>query len=203
MDETRAGGDFGTVRVAVLLTWARIALIPLMVLFFWMPLLPEWWSGLLATAVFVVAAVTDWVDGMVARHMGQESRFGAFLDPVADKLLVCVALVLLLLAEQEAYSRWLLGILAMVIIGREICVSALREWMAEIGARVTVKVGTLGKWKTGVQMVAIPMLLFGQDVGAFPTRVVGLAMLTVAAVLTIVSMVSYLRVAWPHLGARD
>ncbi len=187
-------------RVAVLLTWTRIGLIPLMVLFYSMPLIPDWWNGLLAATVFVVAAVTDWVDGAVARHLNQESRFGAFLDPVADKLLVCVALVLLVMADQPPFSRWFLGIMAMVIIGREICVSALREWMAEIGRQVTVRVGALGKWKTGLQMVAVPMLLFGHDIWVVPTRMAGLALLAVATVLTLVSMISYLRAAWPHLG---
>ena len=186
-------------KIPVLITWCRIALIPLMVLFYWLPLLPDWLNSLLAVVVFTVAAVTDWIDGVIARNFNQESRFGAFLDPVADKLLVCVALILILVSEQPAYSKWVLGILSMIIIGREICVSALREWMAEVGAQSKVRVSGVGKWKTAVQMVAIGMLLYGQDVGEFPTRAVGLGLLTASCVLTIASMVSYLRAAWPHL----
>jgi len=189
-------------KIAVLITWFRIALIPLMVLAYWLPFLPDWWNGFLATSIFTVAALTDWLDGAVARNFNQETRLGAFLDPVADKLLVCVALVLLLLSEQPEYSRWILGILAMIIIGREICISALREWMAEIGKRMAVRVGALGKWKTAAQMVAVGMLLFGQDVAGFPTRAVGLGLLTAACILTLASMFSYLKVAWPHLEER-
>ncbi len=186
-------------KIAVILTWVRIVLIPLMVFAYWFPLIPNGANGIAAAVVFLVAALTDWLDGFAARYFGQETRFGAFLDPVADKLLIGTALILLLLAESEPYARWILGILAMLIIGREICVSALREWMAEIGKRVAVEVSVLGKWKTAAQMIAIPLLLVGSLFG-HSVRELGLSLLGVAGLLTFISMIHYLRAAWPHLG---
>jgi CDP-diacylglycerol--glycerol-3-phosphate 3-phosphatidyltransferase len=190
-------------KIAVLVTWSRIALIPVMVVLYWLPFLSDWWAGFFATAVFVIAALTDWLDGKIARYRNEESRFGRFLDPVADKLLVSVALIMIVLSEDKDGMRWLLGILSMIIIGREICISALREWMAEIGAQTQVRVSPLGKWKTAAQMVAIGMLMFGQNVGGFPTRAVGLGLLTAACILTVLSMLTYLRAAWPHLMERE
>ncbi|WP_421684642.1 CDP-diacylglycerol--glycerol-3-phosphate 3-phosphatidyltransferase [Stutzerimonas urumqiensis] len=174
-----------------LLTLLRVALIPIFILLFY---LPFGWSYLAASFVFLIAALTDWLDGYLARRLQQSTPFGAFLDPVADKLMVAVALVLLV---EEHANLWL-SLPATIIIGREIVVSALREWMAELGARAQVAVSNLGKWKTAAQMTALVILL-----GNPPTMSawvwLGYALLVVAAALTLWSMVAYLMAAWPHL----
>ena len=175
------------------LTVARIALIPVFVLVYYLPVS---WSAPAATAIFVVAALTDWLDGYLARRLSLTTPLGAFLDPVADKLMVATALVVVLQADPQLW----LALAVMVIIGREITISALREWMAEIGSRTRVAVSEIGKFKTTAQMVAILLLLFRVPLGPFPTHDVGLVLLYVAAVLTLWSMFSYLRAAWPLLG---
>ena len=179
-----------------LLTWMRIFAIPLVVLLFHMP---YHWSDPAAGALFAVAGITDTLDGYFARRMGQTSRLGAFLDPVADKLIVCVALVLLVSKD----SRLIVVLPAIVIIGREIAISALREWMAQIGAAKSVAVSSLGKVKTAAQMVAIPLLLYGEPLlGFLPTLLLGQRLLDAAAFLTLWSMFYYLRKAWPMIKER-
>lgn len=174
----------------VMLTWLRIVFIPLLVYLFY---LDAPWAPLAAATVFGVAGLTDWADGYLARRWQQESRFGAFLDPVADKLIVAVALILLV--EREA-SVWM-TLAAMIIIGREITISALREWMAEVGARGKVAVAFIGKLKTTAQIIALIFLLYNQDLfGFLPLREWGVAALAIATVLTLVSMVQYLRSAF-------
>jgi CDP-diacylglycerol--glycerol-3-phosphate 3-phosphatidyltransferase len=182
--------------VPTLLTWARIVAIPLIVGVFYLPLdAPT--RNLVATVLFVVVALTDWLDGWLARRLGQTSSFGAFLDPVADKFLVCAAL--LILVELDRVS----ALIALVIIGREIAISALREWMAQIGASRSVAVHVLGKLKTMAQMVAIPLLLYdGALFGVVDTRIWGTVLIWVAAVLTAWSMVYYLRRALPEIRAK-
>jgi cardiolipin synthase (CMP-forming) len=176
-----------------LLTWLRVLAIPLLVAVFFLPV-PERAMNVAATTLFIAAAVTDWFDGWLARKLGQTSAFGAFLDPVADKLLVCAALVILV------ELRRVDALVALVIIGREITISALREWMAQIGARASVAVHSIGKLKTIAQMVALPMLLFhGRLFGVLDCALIGTWLIYVAAVLTIWSMLYYLRRAWPHM----
>ncbi|EPC03396.1 CDP-diacylglycerol--glycerol-3-phosphate 3-phosphatidyltransferase [Litchfieldella anticariensis FP35 = DSM 16096] len=174
-----------------LLTLARIAFIPLLVIVFYLPFS---WSMLLAALLFALAAITDWLDGYLARRWDQSTPFGAFLDPVADKLMVAVALALLI----ELYEAVWLTLPALVIIGREIVISALREWMAEMGKRSSIAVSWIGKIKTTLQMVSIFLLL------GFPPNTpianLGVVTLFVAAVLTLWSMLQYLRTAWPHLS---
>ncbi len=179
-----------------LLTLLRIVLIPVMAVVFYLP----WrWTHLVAAALFTLAALTDWLDGYLARRLGQTSALGAFLDPVADKLMVVVALVLLL---QRDPTVWL-ALPAAVIIGREIAVSALREWMAELGARRKVAVSLIGKYKTAAQMVAIIFMLYREPIAGVPVYNVGFALLYVAAALTIWSMSVYLVAAWPRLKAAN
>lgn len=176
-----------------LLTLLRVLLIPVFILLFY---LPFEWSYLAASAVFAVASLTDWLDGYLARRWEQSTPFGAFLDPVADKLMVAVALVMLV---EEHASFWL-TLPAVIIIGREIVVSALREWMAELGARAQVAVSNLGKWKTTAQMVALVILIANPpQVSVYV--VLGYLLLIVAAVLTLWSMAQYLLAAWPHLSS--
>ncbi len=179
-----------------LLTWARILLIPVVVGVFYLPL-----SGgeqnFIATIAFVVAAITDWIDGWLARKLNQTSAFGAFLDPVADKLMVAAALVMLVKLDRAD------AILAFVIIGREIAISALREWMAHIGARKSVAVSVLGKLKTIAQMTAIPMLLWHAPIGPLNVVWLGTVALWIAALLTLWSMGYYLRKAWPEISERS
>ncbi|ATE59794.1 CDP-diacylglycerol--glycerol-3-phosphate 3-phosphatidyltransferase [Thauera sinica] len=181
------------------LTWARIALIPLFVGIFY---LPESWMTTthrneLATLLFVIAAVTDWFDGYLARALHQTSAFGAFLDPVADKLMVAAALILLVqLARVDA-------IIAVVIIGREITISALREWMARVGRSASVAVAYIGKLKTAAQMAAIPLLLFDAPVLSIDVRLLGSILIYVAAALTLWSMGYYLHRALPLLTQHD
>ncbi|GAB2803805.1 CDP-diacylglycerol--glycerol-3-phosphate 3-phosphatidyltransferase [Halomonas shantousis] len=174
-----------------ILTLARIAFIPLLVVVFY---LPYAWSLLTAAGLFGLAALTDWLDGYLARRLNQSTPFGAFLDPVADKLMVVVALALLV----ERYEAIWLTLPALVIIGREIVISALREWMAELGKRGRVAVSWIGKLKTTLQMISL-LLLLGFAPGT-PIAYVGVVMLYVAAVLTLWSMGQYLRAAWPELS---
>ncbi len=176
-----------------LLTLLRIVLIPVFVVVFYVD---APWAAYAAAVVFTVAAITDWLDGYLARLWGQTSPFGAFLDPVADKLMVAVALVLLVQAD----PRTLLALPAAVIIGREITVSALREWMAELGARAKVKVSMTGKLKTIAQMVSIVLLILRDTVFGPWLYDLGLVLLYVAALLTLWSMLLYLRAAWPSLS---
>jgi CDP-diacylglycerol--glycerol-3-phosphate 3-phosphatidyltransferase len=175
-----------------ILTLLRIVLVPVFVLLFYLPLE---WARFSCALVFSVAAVTDWLDGYLARKWGQVSPLGAFLDPVADKLMVAVSLLLLVQSEPTPA----LAIPAAVIIGREITISALREWMAEIGARAMVAVSMIGKFKTAVQMVAILLLIYAQPLWGIPIYTVGFVLLYVAATLTLWSMVLYIRAAWPSL----
>lgn len=183
------------------LTWLRIVLVPMLIVLFYLP----WpWSDQAAGLLFAAAGITDAFDGYFARKLNMTSRLGAFLDPVADKLIVAVALVLLV----SKNAHWYLVLTACVIIGREIAISALREWMAEIGARGKVAVSTMGKLKTIMQIVGLSMMLFagGQKdylLVILPIYWIGLALIVVAAVLTLWSMVRYLRAAWPDLAARS
>ena len=174
------------------LTLLRIALFPVLVLVFYMP-----FNGhlLVAAGVFSVAAITDWIDGYLARRLGQMTAFGAFLDPVADKLMVSCALVVLVQAD----PRPALAVAAAIIIGREIAVSALREFMAGLGLRSRVAVATVGKVKTVLQMVAIGLMLYQYPIGPLPTYEFGYGLLLGAAVLTLWSMGVYLKAAWPSI----
>ncbi|MTW21955.1 CDP-diacylglycerol--glycerol-3-phosphate 3-phosphatidyltransferase [Allochromatium palmeri] len=178
-----------------ILTLLRIVLIPVFVVVFY---LDSVWVPYAAAAVFGAAALTDWLDGYLARKWNQTSPLGAFLDPVADKLMVAVALVVLLQAD----PRVLIALPVMVIIGREITVSALREWMAEIGARATVAVSTLGKIKTTAQMISIVVLILRDSVFGPWTYGLGVVLLYVAALLTLWSMMLYLASAWPSLSGQ-
>ncbi len=177
------------------LTWLRILAIPLVIVLFY---LPYHWADPAAGLLFAAAGITDSLDGYFARRMGQTSRLGAFLDPVADKLIVAVALVLLVSKD----PRPIVVLLASVIIGREIAISALREWMAEIGQRTKVAVSRLGKHKTILQIVGLSMMLFRWDLWFIPTYEVGLWLTGLAAALTLLSMLVYLRAAWPELRGR-
>jgi CDP-diacylglycerol--glycerol-3-phosphate 3-phosphatidyltransferase len=182
--------------VPTLLTWARIVAIPLIVGVYHLPL-DAASRNLIATVMFVGFALTDWADGYLARRLNQTSAFGAFLDPVADKILVCAAL--LVLVDLDRVNVFV----ALVIVGREIAISALREWMAQIGAASSVAVHMLGKVKTTVQMVAIPFLLYdGALFRVVDTRLWGTALIWIAAVLTVWSMVYYLRKALPEIRAK-
>jgi len=176
--------------IAILLTLMRVLMIPILVVVFYLPVS---WSALVVTIIFVVAAITDWLDGYLARRLHQTSDFGAFLDPVADKLLVVVALVLIV----EHYHYIWISLPAMIIIGRELVISALREWMANLGKRTDVAVALLGKIKTTFQMIAIPLLLFEQDLWGIDIMTLGLITLYIAAFLTLWSMLLYLRAALP------
>jgi CDP-diacylglycerol--glycerol-3-phosphate 3-phosphatidyltransferase len=179
-----------------IMTWTRIVAIPLIVGVFYLPL-AEPMRNLLATTLFIVFAATDWLDGFLARKLNQTSAFGAFLDPVADKILVCASLLVLVhLGRANVF-------VALIIIGREIAISALREWMAQIGAARSVAVHMLGKVKTAVQMVAIPFLLFnGLLFGRIDTSEWGQWLIWISAVLTVWSMVYYLQKAIPEIRAR-
>jgi len=178
-----------------LLTWLRIFLIPLFVGIYYFP--SSWvslpYQNLVATIIFTAAAITDWFDGWLARTLNQMSAFGAFLDPVADKLMVAAALLVLLKLERVD------ALVVLVIIGREITVSALREWMAKIGNSKSVAVSLLGKIKTASQMVAIPMLLYNDRIMEFDPQFVGTLLIWVAAILTILSMMYYIKAAVPEL----
>jgi CDP-diacylglycerol--glycerol-3-phosphate 3-phosphatidyltransferase/cardiolipin synthase len=177
----------------IALTWLRILMIPAIIALFY--LLPYPWADPAACAAFALAGITDWLDGYYARKWGQTSRLGAFLDPVADKLIVAAALILIVSRD----PRWFMAIVAIVIIGREIAISALREWMAEIGARGKVKVSALGKYKTIMQIVGLSFLLFRETLFGIPVYKLGLLLTAIAVVLTLWSMIAYLRLAWPEL----
>ena len=182
-----------------LLTLFRMALIPVVVALYFIPV-----AGVYVTAVFLLAGLTDWLDGYLARRLDQTSPFGAFLDPVADKLVVAVVLVLLVSDGDvlaRVVSQKLFIVAVAVIMGREIAVSALREWVAQSGVQPSIAVSTLGKVKTTVQIIAIALLLYGQDLVGFPTLLVGESMLYVASALTIWSMVGYLKSAWPAISS--
>lgn len=177
------------------LTWTRIGLIPLFVGVFYLP--ADWLApadkDVCATIIFVLAAVTDWLDGYLARSLGQTSAFGAFLDPVADKLMVAAALIVLVeLSRVDA-------LIAVVIIGREIAISALREWMARVGETANVAVAYIGKLKTAAQMTAIPLLLYNSKFLTVDVRPIGNALIYVAAALTVWSMGYYLRRVSPRM----
>lgn len=183
----------------ILLTWLRIVAIPLLIAIYYLP--ASWASmaerDLAATLIFIAAALTDWADGYLARKLNQTSAFGAFLDPVADKLMVAAALIILVqLGRIDA-------IVAMIIIGREITISALREWMAKIGAAKSVAVSMLGKIKTAAQMLAIPLLLYYVPLLGYDTRLAGNWLIWIAALLTLWSMGYYLRMAWPEIASRS
>jgi cardiolipin synthase len=189
--------------IPILLTWLRIVLIPLVVGVFYLPqtMLSTMEQNTSAMLIFVLAALTDWFDGYLARKWNQTSSFGAFLDPVADKLMVTAALLVLV------HLQRLDAVIALVIVGREIAISALREWMAQIGASKSVAVNSLGKFKTACQMIAIPMLLFYAPltlggVTLFDSRVWGAWLIYVAAFLTIWSMLYYMKLAWPQIRER-
>jgi CDP-diacylglycerol--glycerol-3-phosphate 3-phosphatidyltransferase/cardiolipin synthase len=178
-----------------LLTLARIGLIPVFVVAFYAPLD---WANLLCPLLFSLAAVTDWLDGYLARRWNQTSRFGAFLDPVADKLMVAAALVVLV---EDIATPWI-AVAAVIIIGREITISALREWMAEVGRRSTVAVSLVGKFKTTAQMAAIILLLYREPLLGIPMLETGMVLLLVSACLTLWSMVDYLVAAWPVISSK-
>jgi CDP-diacylglycerol--glycerol-3-phosphate 3-phosphatidyltransferase/cardiolipin synthase len=183
----------------ILLTWLRIVAIPLLIAVYYLP--TSWATpnerNMAATVIFVAAAFTDWADGYLARKLDQTSAFGAFLDPVADKLMVAAALIVLVqLGRTDA-------IVAAIIIGREITISALREWMAHIGAARSVAVSMLGKIKTAAQMVAIPLLLYHGEILGKDSQLLGTWLIWVAALLTLWSMGYYLRMAWPAIAARS
>ena len=182
--------------IPTLMTWARIVAIPLIVGVFYLPIEPAT-RNLVATVMFVVFAATDWLDGFLARKLNQVSAFGAFLDPVADKFLVCACvLVLVHLGRADVF-------VALIIIGREIAISALREWMAQIGAAKSVAVHMIGKLKTTAQMVAIPFLLFdGLLFGVINTHLWGVWLIWISAVMTVWSMVYYLQKALPEIRSR-
>jgi cardiolipin synthase (CMP-forming) len=187
------------INIPILLTWLRIILIPLMIAVFYIPepLTLGIGRNFAATLIFIVAALTDWLDGYLARRWNETSAFGAFLDPVADKLMVAAALIMLVqLGRLDA-------ILAAIIIGREITISALREWMAQMGAHKSVAVSMIGKVKTTAQMAAIPLLLYNAPINGFDMQIVGTWLSYIAAVLTLWSMVYYMRMAWPYLMEQD
>lgn len=183
----------------IFLTWLRIVAIPLVVGVFYLPV--DWISptgqNIAATVIFVAAALTDWLDGWLARRLDQTSPFGAFLDPVADKLMVTAALLVLIELHRIDAA------IALVIVGREITISALREWMAQIGAAKSIAVNSLGKLKTVLQMVAIPMLLFDGPLLGIDMYRLGTWLILLAAVLTVWSMLYYMKLAWPLILARS
>ncbi|NEN75503.1 CDP-diacylglycerol--glycerol-3-phosphate 3-phosphatidyltransferase [Pelistega sp. NLN82] len=182
--------------IPIILTWTRIAMIPLVVALYYLP--TEWmgvyFRDLIGALAFVLAALTDWFDGWLARRWNQTTSFGAFLDPVADKLMVCAALLILLdLNRVDSF-------IVLIIIGREITITALREWMATVGARDSVAVHRLGKFKTAAQMTAIPLLMFAQPLLGIDTYLLGQVLIYIAAILTVWSMFYYLNKAWPIIN---
>jgi len=184
-----------TLTLPTMLTLVRIALVPVLVILFY---LPFQWSNIACVVVFVAAAITDWADGYIARRHSQMSRFGQFLDPVADKIMVATALILLV-QRQEHYEA-LFAIASAIIVGREITISALREWMSEIGERNLVNVSWLGKTKTGFQMTAIGFLLYHDNIFFLPVALIGELLLYTSAALTLWSMWTYLQSAWPAMS---
>lgn len=183
-----------TLNIPNALTWFRILAIPLVVVAFYIPD----WGRPAAAWLFALAGITDWFDGYLARRLNQTSPFGAFLDPVADKLIVSTALVLLVQADPD----FELGLVAAIIIGREITVSALREWMSALGARTHVAVSFFGKWKTTLQIIGISFMLHERPLYNLPAYEIGMLFLLVAAALTVWSMLDYLRAAWPIMSGR-
>jgi CDP-diacylglycerol--glycerol-3-phosphate 3-phosphatidyltransferase len=184
------------------LTWFRVVAIPLVVLVFYGRELFGWdesWARPAAGLLFGLAGITDYFDGYLARRLKLTSSFGAFLDPVADKLIVSTALVLLVQADPQIT----LALVAAIIIGREITVSALREWMSQIGARAHVAVSIFGKWKTTLQIIGISFMLYREPLFTLPAYRIGEWLVYVAAALTLWSMIDYLRAAWPAMRARD
>lgn len=180
------------------LTLLRIALIPGLIVAYY---LAQPWAHMMATGVFVLAALTDWLDGYLARRLEQTSPFGAFLDPVADKLMIAAALALLVSdprVQMHVVDTRLFTVVVLVILGREITVSALREWMSEVGKRSHVAVSFIGKTKTVAQMIAIPFLLWRESFWGLPIFRIGEILLYLAAALTLWSMLSYLKAAWPN-----
>ena len=188
---TPAGGPL-KLNLANILTLLRIAAIPVVVVCFYSPLD---YARPIAAVLFGLAAITDMIDGWVARRFGQTSRFGEFLDPVADKLMVAIVLVMLV----QAQASWFEDVIAMIIIGREITISALREWMATIGERANVKVDITGKIKTTLQMFGIAFMVWKLPLFGIPIYTIGFVLLVLAAVMTIWSMFVYLRAAWPFI----
>jgi len=180
--------------LAIMLTLFRIAAIPAVVVCFYSPI-PN--ARPIAAVLFGIAAITDFIDGWVARRFNQTSRFGEFLDPVADKIMVAIVLVMLV----QAQSGWFEDIIAMIIIGREITISALREWMATIGERANVKVSMAGKIKTTLQMFGIALMVYKNPLFGFDMYALGFGLLVLAAVMTIWSMVIYLKAAWPFISS--
>lgn len=197
-----------TCNVPTMFTWLRILLIPVFVGVFYLPteshslgVISSHWVNLTATAIFAIAAITDWLDGYLARRLNQTSSFGAFLDPVADKLMVAAALIVLVEFERVG------AIVALIIIGREIAISALREWMAGEGHSSSVGVAMIGKVKTAVQMVAILFLLYWDKLdlavlGKVETKIIGHVLIDIAAFLTLLSMAYYMKAALPKLKAK-
>ncbi len=187
------------INIPILLTWLRIILIPLLVALYYVPF--DWTfpvgRDLVATLLFIIAASTDWLDGYLARRWNETSAFGAFLDPVADKLMVATALIILV------YLGRVGALIAVIIIGREITISALREWMAQIGAHKSVAVSMIGKIKTAAQMSAIPLLLYYKPIAGIDIHALGTLLIYIAAVLTLWSMGYYMRMAWPYLVGHD
>ena len=179
-----------------ILTLSRIVMIPVFVIIFYLPFS---WHYLAACVIFILAAITDGLDGYYARKLGQTSALGAFLDPVADKLMIAVVLVLLVEDDPDNWSFWL-ALPAAVIIGREITISALREWMAELGASSKVAVSGYGKLKTICQMVALGFLIYHNDLFGIPIYAIGMVLLYIASILTLWSMFLYLQAAWPQLN---
>jgi len=193
--------------IALFLTWIRIAAIPMVVIIF---MLPWTWAKPTAAVIFTLAGLTDWLDGYLARRLNLTSRFGAFLDPVADKLMVSTALVLILWAAPQHNlplvpgHEMVLTVCAAIIIGREIVISALREWMAEMGERSTVAVSNVAKIKTIFQLVGVGAMLYTYPIfGVLPAYGIGFVLLVAAAVLTMWTMYLYLKAAWPSLMAPE
>lgn len=183
--------------IPTILTLSRIAFIPIFVLVYYLPVA---WSNVVCTWLFILAALTDWLDGYLARRWGLTSRFGAFLDPVADKLMVAVVLILLVDRNPTGYGVVWLALPAVIIVGREITISALREWMAEVGEQAKMAVSHIAKVKTTSQLVALPLLIYREPLlGIVPVVEIGFYLLYLAALLTLWSMVVYLRGAWPVL----
>lgn len=177
----------------VILTWLRIAFIPVLMMFFY---LPTAWAPLAAATTFGIAGITDWADGYYARKYNMESGFGAFLDPVADKLIVSVALILIV----EREMHWAFTLAAIIIIAREIIISALREWMAKLGSSQAVAVAYIGKLKTTAQIIALIFLLYNQSLFGLPLRELGIIALAIATILTLISMWQYLKSAYPIIA---
>jgi CDP-diacylglycerol--glycerol-3-phosphate 3-phosphatidyltransferase len=182
-----------TITLPTAITLFRVALIPLFVVVFYLPFS---WANIAATSIFFVASVSDWVDGYLARIMKQESSFGAFLDPVADKLMVVVIIILLVEAHPSIY----VALPSVIIVAREISISALREWMAQLGSTTTLQVSFIGKAKTVAQMLALGFMIFSEPLMGLPIFQIGLVLYYWAAFLTILSMIIYLRSAWPVIS---